>query len=66
MLGVAESSGARSIYGGNGVNVRAVGLSDTGKSGSYVYAAVGSNERIYFVAPPAGAGPEMPYTYGEE
>jgi hypothetical protein len=66
MLEVAESSGAPSIYGGNGVNVRAVGLTDTGKSGSYVYAAAGSNERIYFVAPPAGAGPEMPYSYGDE
>jgi hypothetical protein len=36
-----------------------------GKSGPYVYAEVGKNERIYFVAPPGDAGPEMPYTYGE-
>jgi hypothetical protein len=66
MLEIAESSGAHSIYGGNGVNVRSVGITATGKSGPYVYAAVGANERIYFVAPPAGAGPEMPYQYGDE
>lgn len=66
MLEVAESSGGRSIYGGDGVNVRAVGVSGSGKSGQYVYAETGSNERIYFVAPPAGCGPEMPYSYGEE
>jgi hypothetical protein len=46
--------------------VRSVGITATGKSGPYVYAAVGANERIYFVAPPAGAGPEMPYQYGDE
>jgi hypothetical protein len=66
MLEVAESSGASSKFGGNGVNVRSVGTTGSGKSGVYVYAAAGMNERIYFVAPPAGAGPEMPYKYGDE
>jgi hypothetical protein len=65
MLEIAESSGARSVFGGNGVNVRTAAVTGTGKSGLYGYAEVGKNERIYFVAPPAGAGPEMPYTYGE-
>ena len=65
MLEIAESSGARSVFGGSGVNVRTAAVTGTGKSGLYVYAEVGKNERIYFVAPPAGAGPEMPYTYGE-
>lgn len=66
MLEIAESSGARSQYGGSGVNVRAANVTGTGKSGKYVYAKAGANEWIYFVAPPAGAGPEMPYTYGED
>jgi hypothetical protein len=65
MLEIAESSGASSIYGGNGVNVRTARVIGTGKSGSYVYAEVGQNERIYFVAPIPGAGPEMPYSYGD-
>ena len=66
-LEVAESSGARSVFGGNGVNVRSVNVQGTGVScGKWVYAEVGNNERIYFVAPPPGWGPEMPYRYGEE
>jgi len=66
-LQVAESSGARSVFGGNGVNVRNVNVNGTGVScGKWVYAEVGTNERIYFVAPPPGWGPETPYTYGEE
>jgi len=66
-LDVAESSGARSAFGGNGVNVRSVNVTGTGVScGKWVYAEVGGNERIYFVAPPAGWGPEMAYSYGDE
>ena len=61
MLEIAESSGAASIFGGNGVNVRTAQVAGTGKSGAYVYAEVGSKERIYFLAPIPGAGPEMPY-----
>jgi hypothetical protein len=65
MLEIAESSGSHASSGGNGVNVRTAGVTGVGKSGPYVYAEVGKNERIYFVAPPGDAGPEMPYTYGE-
>ncbi len=65
MLEIAESSGASSTYGGNGVNVHQVSVTATGKSGPYIYAELGNKDRIYFVAPPAGAGPEMPYSYGE-
>ena len=64
MLEIAESSGAASIYGGNGVNVRAVQVKSTGKSGPCVYAEVSQNERIYFIAPIPGAGPELPYGFG--
>jgi len=65
-LVVAESSGARSIFGGNGVNVRSPALRRSGVSmGKWVYAEVGAGERIHFVAPPAGWGPELPYRYGE-
>lgn len=63
LLEIAESSGEPSSYG-NGVNIRMVNVKGTGKSGAYVYAEVG-NGRIYFLAPPAGAGPEMPYLPGE-
>jgi hypothetical protein len=65
-LEIAESSGAPSIYGGNGVNVRAARVNGSGKSGSYVYAQVGNDERIYFLAPVPGAGPELPYGFGDE
>lgn len=66
-LEVADSSGMRTIYGGDGVNVRNVGLQGGGVScGKWVYAQVNENERVYFVAPPAGWGPEMPYTYGDD
>ena len=65
-LEIAESSGAPSIYGGNGVNVRTVRVIGTGQSGSYVYAEVGQNERIYFVSPIPGAGPELPYGFSAE
>jgi hypothetical protein len=54
-LEIAESSGAPSIYGGNGVNIRTARVTSTGKSNSYVYAEVGQNERIYFIAPIPGA-----------
>lgn len=65
-LDVAESSGARSVFGGNGVSVRSVNVTGTGVScGKWVYAEV-NTERIYFVAPPAGWGPETPYRYGDE
>jgi hypothetical protein len=64
-LVVAESSGAGSIYGGNGVNIRTIKVTATGKSGTYVYAEVSQNERIYFVAPISGAGPELPYGFNE-
>jgi hypothetical protein len=62
-LEIAESSGASSMYGGNGVNVHEVKVTAAGTSGAYVYAQLSNNDRIYFVAPPAGAGPEMPYRY---
>jgi hypothetical protein len=65
-LEIAESSGAPSIYGGNGVNVRAAQVNGSGTSGSYVYAQVGNDERIYFLAPIPGAGPELPYGFGDE
>ncbi|CDI04454.1 hypothetical protein BN873_980055 [Candidatus Competibacter denitrificans Run_A_D11] len=65
-LEIAESSGAPSIYGGNGVNVRTARVTSTGKSNSYVYAEVGQNERIYFLAPIPGAGPELPYGFSDE
>ena len=65
-LSIAESSGSPSSYGSDGVNVRAARISGTGKSSSYVHAKAGSNEWIFFVAPPPGAGAEMPYTYGEQ
>lgn len=65
-LEIAESSGAPSIYGGNGVNVRAAQVNGSGMSGSYVYAQVGNDERIYFLAPIPGAGPELPYGFGDE
>jgi hypothetical protein len=64
-LEIAESSGAKSIYGGSGVNVRAANVVGSGKSGKWVYAQVGEAERIYFVAPPWGWGPETGYNLGE-
>lgn len=66
MLEIAESSGAASIYGGDGVNVRRATLSGSGVAKGLAYAQAGSNERIYFVGPPAGWGPELPYRYGDE
>jgi hypothetical protein len=61
-LEIADSSGMKSKFGGNGVNVRLVGIQSTGKSGKWVYCQCGAAERIYFVAPPAGWGPETAYT----
>lgn len=64
-LEIAESSGSPSIYGGSGVNVRAANVASTGTSGQWVYCPSGTNERIYFVGPPAGWGPETAYNLGE-
>jgi len=63
-LQVAESAGSPSIYGGTGVNVRSVNVLSTGKSGKWVYCQSGTNERIYFVEPPPGWGPETAYDIG--
>jgi hypothetical protein len=62
-LEIAESSGGESRYGGNGVNVRLAKVSATGKSQSFVYLKSGEDERIYFVEPPRGWGPELPWDY---
>jgi hypothetical protein len=64
-LEIAESSGSPSIYGGSGVNVRAATVVSSGMSGKWVYCQAGKNERIYFVEPPAGWGPETAYNIGE-
>ena len=64
-LEIAESAGSPSIYGGSGVNVRAANVDSTGKSGKWVYCQTGTNERIYFVAPPPGWGPETAYDIRE-
>jgi hypothetical protein len=64
-LEIAESSGESSRYGGNGVNVRFSKVLATGKSQSFVYLKAGEDERIYFVAPPRGAGSELPYDYSK-
>jgi hypothetical protein len=64
-LEIAESSGSPSIYGGSGVNVRSANVVSSGKSGKWVYCQTGVNERIYFVAPPQGWGPETAYNIGE-
>jgi len=65
-LVLAESSGARSIFGGNGVNVHSIAVRRSGMSmGKWVYAELASGDRIHFVAPPAGWGPELPYRYGD-
>ncbi len=64
-LEIAESAGSPSIYGGSGVNVRTANVVSTGKSGKWVYCQSGTNERIYFVGPPSGWGPETAYNIGE-
>lgn len=64
-LEIAESSGASSMYGGTGVNVRTANILSSGKSGKWVYCEPATNERIYFVAPPPGWGPEEAYAIGE-
>ena len=67
-LEIAESAGAKvanTIYGGNGVNVRSATVKSSGKSGKWVYCQTGDNERIYFVEPPRGWGPETAYNIGE-
>lgn len=64
-LGIAESAGSPSIYGGTGVNVRDANVVDSGLSGKWVYCQTGANERVYFVAPPAGWGPEPAYGIGD-
>jgi hypothetical protein len=64
-LEIADSSGKASIYGGTGVNVRAASVVSTGQSGKWVYCQVGENERVYFVGPPSGWGPETAYNIGE-
>jgi hypothetical protein len=64
-LEIAESSGAKSIYGGSGVNVRSAHIAGSGMSGKWVYCEVGNDERIYFVAPPWGWGPEAAYNIVE-
>jgi hypothetical protein len=51
-------------FGGSDVNVRFVDVLSTGKSGKWVYCQCGATERIYFVAPPAGWGPETAYNIG--
>jgi hypothetical protein len=50
--------------GGWGVNGRAANVLSTGKSGKWVYCQSGTNERIYFVEPPRGWGPETAYNIG--
>ena len=65
-LEIAESSGAASKFGSDGVNVRFATIQASGIARGLVYAQTGANERIYFLGPPAGWGPELPYTYGEE
>ena len=60
MLELAESSGAVSIYGGDGVNVRKVAIKKTGAFGGWVRCEEGGSH-IYFVAPPPGWGPEEGY-----
>ncbi|HVN01909.1 MAG TPA: hypothetical protein VMT68_17045 [Caulobacteraceae bacterium] len=61
-LEIADSSGASSIYGGSGVNVRSIQtIVESGKSGNWVYCKSGANEWIYFVEPPGGWGPESAY-----
>jgi hypothetical protein len=64
-LEIAESAGSPSMYGGTGVNVRAATIVSSGKSGKWVYCQTGANERVYFVGPPAGWGPETAYNIGE-
>jgi hypothetical protein len=64
-LEIAESSGSSSRYGGSGVNVRTATVVSTGKSGKWVYCQTGTNERLYFVGPPWGWGPETAYKIGE-
>ncbi len=63
-LEIAESAGSPSIYGGSGVSVRAANVVSTGMSGKWVYCQSGTNERIYFVEPPRGWGPETAYNIG--
>ncbi len=53
-LRVAESSGARSIYAGSGVNVRDVAIKSTTVGGGLVGCALSDSERIYFVGPRNG------------
>ncbi|HMV40027.1 hypothetical protein [Plasticicumulans sp.] len=65
-LEIAESSGAASKFGSDGVNVRFATIQSSGIAKGLIYAQTGANERIYFLGPPAGWGPELPYTYGEE
>jgi hypothetical protein len=52
---------------GDDDDVRAANVLSTGKSGKsgkWVYCQSGTNERIYFVEPPRGWGPETAYNIG--
>ena len=62
LLEVAESAGSPSLYGGDGVNVHPVTITDTGTSGTSIYCQSGPATRLYFVGPPPGWGPETAYS----
>lgn len=63
-ISMADSSGSESTLaavdgatGGNGVRTYALPIDNTGHANGYVYAQSGK-KRVYFVAPPPGAGAE--------
>ena len=58
---------AQLVEHGDDDDVRAANVLSTGKSGKsgkWVYCQSGTNERIYFVEPPRGWGPETAYNIG--
>lgn len=65
-LSIAESSGAASTFGGNGVNVRNVAVLSTTIGSGLVGCSVSASARIYFVAPRDGRIASYQSQFGDE